>query len=155
MTFCERGNFKLQFEVSASKVDDKDDREGCDLLHDQLSPIWQEKIIKVEKTRTEGQNCVLFSSVVLSITNLMRILEAENIRYNTTSEKGKNFLVQCIDPTNTLKALQLSGKVFGRDVLRVSRSDIPMTTRDFLKLVIEKLRFKEEAQSRWKNVPFS
>jgi hypothetical protein len=57
--------------------------------------------------------------------NLMRILEAENIRYNNTSEKGNIFLVQCIDPANTLNALQLSGEVFVHNVLRVSRSDIP------------------------------
>ncbi len=60
-------------------MDDKDDREEYDLLLDQLSLIWQEKIIKAEKTRPEGQNWVLFSSVGFSITNLMRILEAENI----------------------------------------------------------------------------
>ncbi len=72
----------------------------------------------------------------------MPILEAENIQYNTTSEKGKNFLVQCIDPANTLKALQLSREDLGRNVLRVSRSDIPLTTREIFKLVGKKLRVK-------------
>ncbi len=56
LKFIEWLKFRLQFEVAASRVNDKDERKGYDLLFDQLSPVLPEKIIKAEKTRPEGQN---------------------------------------------------------------------------------------------------
>ncbi len=67
--------------------------------------------------------------------------------------KGQKFPCPVHRPANTLKALQLSGEDFGQNDLWVSRSDIPLTTREIFKLVGEKLRVKEEAQSRGKKVP--
>jgi hypothetical protein len=94
--------FQLQFEVAADRVEDKGDREEYDLLYDQLSPFWQEKVIKEERTRPEGKNWVRISSVgVLSKDELVQILEGRDIQFYAIQDRGTAVLVQCCDSKKT------------------------------------------------------
>ncbi len=45
--------FKVQWEVAAMRVDDKTEKEEYEMLYDQLSSYWQEKVVKEEKTQKE------------------------------------------------------------------------------------------------------
>ncbi len=51
--------FQQQFETAADRVLDKGEREAYDLLFDQLSGYWQEKVVKEE--RTQGGQQILGS----------------------------------------------------------------------------------------------
>jgi hypothetical protein len=83
--------------------------------------------------------------------DLLEFLHCHGIQ-NTNVQKADNFfLFHCSDPQNTLRALQLNGEILGRNVLRLTRSDIPLTARENFKLIVDKLRVKEEAQSRRKS----
>ena len=50
--------FQQKFEVAASRVEDKTEREEYDMLFKQLSSKWQEKIIKQENTNKENKDWV-------------------------------------------------------------------------------------------------
>ncbi len=93
LTFLEWQKFQLQFEVAADRVDDKNDREEFDMLYDQLSPFWQEKVVKAEKSRLEGQNWVRISTGGhFSKEDLLEFLHCHGIR-NTNVQKRDNFFL--------------------------------------------------------------
>ena len=50
--------FQQQFELAASRVKYKGDREEYDMLFRQLSPYWQERVIREETTKAEGKEWV-------------------------------------------------------------------------------------------------
>ncbi len=52
LTAKEWRTLQQQFETAADRVLDKGEREAYDLLFDQLSGYWQEKVVKEEKTQT-------------------------------------------------------------------------------------------------------
>ena len=56
LTSKEWRTFQQQFEVAASRVEDKGEREEYELLFKQLSNHWQEKVIKEETTRADGKD---------------------------------------------------------------------------------------------------
>ncbi len=121
------------------------------MLYDQLSPLWQEKVIKAEKSRPEGQNWVRISTGGnLSKKDLLEFLHCHNIQNTNVQKRDNFFLVHCTNEENALRALQLNGEILGRNVLRLTRSDIPLTAREIFKLIGDKLRVKEEIHSRRK-----
>ncbi len=43
--------FKIQGEVAAMRVEDKSEKEEYEMLYEQLSSYWQEKMVKEESTQ--------------------------------------------------------------------------------------------------------
>ena len=58
LTAKEWRTFQLQFEIAAERVEDKGEREEYEMIYNQLSAHWQEKVVKEEKHRSENQNWV-------------------------------------------------------------------------------------------------
>ncbi len=82
----------------------------------------------------------------------MQLLEEEGIEYTDIKEKGNGYLVKLRNEWETQKMLELSGEIVGRCTLRVTRTDIHLSTRAIFKLVGDYLRVKEEAVSRRKGM---
>ncbi len=80
----------------------------------------------------------------------MQLLEKEGIEYTDIKEKGNGYLVKLRNEWETQKMLELTGEIVGRCTLRVTRTDIHLSTRAIFQLVGDYLRVKEEAISRRK-----
>jgi hypothetical protein len=82
--------FKVQLEVAAMRVEDKSEKEEYELLYDQLSSYWQEKVVKEERTQKEHKYWVRMGTVKgLKIRDLMDLLEEEELKYQRVVEQGK------------------------------------------------------------------
>ena len=82
----------------------------------------------------------------------MHLLEDSGADYTNIKEKGNGYLVKLKNEWETQKMLELSGETVGRCTIRITRTDIHMSTRAIFKLVGDHLRVKEEAISRRKGV---
>ncbi len=106
LTFLEWRKCQLQFEFAADRVDDKNDREEFVMLYDQLSPFWQEKVIKAEKSRPEGQNWVRISTGGnLSKEDLHEFLHCHGIQNSNVQKRDNFFLVHCTNPRKRLEGI--------------------------------------------------
>jgi hypothetical protein len=153
LTAKEWRTFQLQFEIAAERVEDKGEREEYEMLYNQLSAHWQEKVVKEEKHRSENQNWVRVAALGnLRRGDFMQLFEEEGIEYTDIKEKGNGYLVKLRNEWETQKMLELSGEIVGRCTLRVTRTDIHLSTRAIFKLVGDYLRVKEEAVSRRKGM---
>jgi hypothetical protein len=154
LTAKEWRDFQLKFEVAAERVEDKGDREEYELLYAELPSRWQEKVLKEEATRSDGQNWVRVTgsgSTVLSQEDIQDFLVDQGIRYSSIKEKGVGFLVKLRNSEETQKTLRLDGSTSGRTALKITRTDIPLTARAIFDLVAKDLRIKDEANFRRQN----
>jgi hypothetical protein len=151
LTAKEWRTFQQQFETAADRVLDKGEREAYDLLFDQLSGYWQEKVVKEERTQKGNKFWVRFGTVRgLKRRELMEILESADVKYESIKEQSNGFLVKCEDEREAQQAIDLDGALVGTQTLRVTRSVLPLTPKAIFDLVHEQLKIKEEAQTRGK-----
>jgi hypothetical protein len=80
----------------------------------------------------------------------MEILESAEVKYESIKEQSNGFLVKCEDEREAQQAIDLDGVLVGNQILRVTRSVIPLTPKAIFDLVHEQLKIKEEAQTRGK-----
>ena len=95
LTAKEWRTFQLQFEIAAERVEDKGEREEYEMLYNQLSAYWQEKVVKEERYKTENQNWVRISSLGnLRRGDFMQLLNNSGAEYTDIKEKGNGYLVK-------------------------------------------------------------
>ncbi len=76
----------------------KGEREAYDLLFDQLSGYWQEKVMKEERKQRGNKFWVRFGTVrSLKRRELMEIWENADLKYESSMEHSSSFLVKCED----------------------------------------------------------
>ena len=126
LTAKEWRTFQQQFETAADRVLDKGKREAYDLLFDQLSGYWQEKVVKEERTQKGNKFWVRFGTVRgLKRRELMEILESADVKYESIKEQSNGFLVKCEDEREAQQAIDLDGALVGTQTLRVTSQSYP------------------------------
>ncbi len=72
------------------RVDEKSEKEQYELLYNQLSSYWQEKVVKEERTQKEHKNWVRMGTLKgLKRRDLMDLLEEEELKYQRVVELGR------------------------------------------------------------------
>ncbi len=103
-----------QFETAADRVLDKGEREAYNLLFDQLSGYWQEKVVKEERTQKGNKFWVCFGTVRgLKRRELMEILESAEVKYESIKEQSNGFLVKWEDEREAQQVIDLDGALVG------------------------------------------
>jgi hypothetical protein len=116
--------FKVQWEVAAMRVEDKREKEEYELLYDQLSSYWQEKMVKKERTQKEHKYCLRIGRVKgLKRRDLMDLLDEEELKYQRVVEQGNWFNIQCNNDEEVSRALEMDGLQISNQPLRVTRTN--------------------------------
>ena len=133
------------------RVEDKSEKEEYELLYDQLSSYWQEKVVKEERTQKDHKYWVRMGTVKgLKRRDLIDLLEEEELKYQRVVEQGNGFNIQCDNDEEVSRALEMDGLQVSNQPLRVTRTNKSMKVKDIFQLVEEHLKIKEEALSRGK-----
>ncbi len=87
LTAKEWRTFQQQFETAADRVLEKREREAYNLLFNQLSGYWREKVVKEEKTQRGNKFCVCFGTIRgLKRREVIDILEEAGVKMEVLKE---------------------------------------------------------------------
>ena len=146
--------FQQKFEIAASRVEDKGEREEYDMLFKQLSSTWREKIIKMENSQQEGKNWYrVTASGELSRTELEQFLEYQEIEFQRVEKRGTSFLVKVENAREGGKLLRLHGETHDHGTIRVTRASHTLSPARIFEYIGDYIRVKEDAAARSRDAP--
>ena len=139
----------MQREIAARSFEEKGDRKELDMLFEQLSPYWQQKVVKEESRQNELKHWVRMSTNRgLSQRQLTTLLKKEELGYQQVAAIGTGFNVQCNNEEEVTSALEMEGLEVGGQSLRVTRTNKTLGVSAIFKLVGDSIGIREEAASR-------
>ena len=141
-------DFQQQFELAASRVDDKGEREECDVLFKQLPPFWQDRIMRDQERKDRSKYWVRIGALPgLTRECLEDLLKTEGIKYRTIQTTHNGFNVQGKNEAAQDRLLALAGGTIGKGTIKTCRTQNQMDDSDIFKNVGDQLRALEDAEA--------
>ena len=141
-------DFQQQFELAASRVDDKGEREEFDLVYKQLPPFWQDKIVKDQQRKDQSKYWVRIGALPgFTMECLEDLLKQEDIKYRSIQTTHNGFNVQGKNEVAQDKLLALTGGTIGSGTIKTCRTQKQMDASDIFKNIGDQLRALEDAEA--------